>query len=492
MSNRFDENNDYEELVLLPGKYNDEHGSRHSKDSVVSFRHIIASCAAFSVSFAVTLLFFMVIIAPTQIQDLSVIPLEIDAYEGDSYVLGPPTESFRDNLRDDVKYITSWLNSGWTNDVMTLGNLIYLAMLTERVPILPRFLPTHVGGDQPYIPFSEVFDIPRLSRTLRMPILEWDQVKDLNSTTVDELGCWAVWPTIAYNDNTPPRGSRNIPALKLGRRLFDVDHSAQLTVPDISYTVAPSWVKLAPPSGAHGSLWSFARLSFPEGRAEAMGRPPIPSPQNQVSLPPDDHLLCYDYLYFASADRPFEWERDYSPAWRFVGKHMHWNGALQKLADDYVERALGVEDNGPTPPYIAVHARRGDFSVHCKDRPIDECLPTLSVIARHVAEVQEELLERKGINVTRVLMASDEQDPGWWAEVRDFGWSWVDYAAEGTVEKYGKWYPVLLDAVLLSGGAGFIGTEHSTFSFVALRRVQYWNDGAVRTMKISRPGADDH
>lgn len=30
------------------------------------------------------------------------------------FVLGPPTESFRDNLRDDVQYITSWISAGWS------------------------------------------------------------------------------------------------------------------------------------------------------------------------------------------------------------------------------------------------------------------------------------------------------------------------------------------------------------------------------------------
>ena len=29
-------------------------------------------------------------------------------------VRGPPTESFRDNLRNDTKYITSWISAGWS------------------------------------------------------------------------------------------------------------------------------------------------------------------------------------------------------------------------------------------------------------------------------------------------------------------------------------------------------------------------------------------
>ena len=30
------------------------------------------------------------------------------------YVRGPPAASFRDNLRNDTKYITSWISAGWS------------------------------------------------------------------------------------------------------------------------------------------------------------------------------------------------------------------------------------------------------------------------------------------------------------------------------------------------------------------------------------------
>jgi len=53
-------------------------------------------------------------------------------------------------------------------------------------------------------------------------------------------------------------------------------------------------------------------------------------------------------------------------------------------------------------------------------------------------------------------------------------------------------YPLLLDAIIQSRGAGFVGTEFSTMTTVAFRRVQDWNDGAVRAMHWGWPGADDH
>jgi hypothetical protein len=69
--------------------------------------------------------------------------------------------------------------------------------------------------------------------------------------------------------------------------------------------------------------------------------------------------------------------------------------------------------------------------------PVEECFAPLSVIARRVQEVKEELLERKGIVVEKVIMTSDERNETWWASVRERGWYQVDHSE--TVEKYGAW-----------------------------------------------------
>jgi len=53
-------------------------------------------------------------------------------------------------------------------------------------------------------------------------------------------------------------------------------------------------------------------------------------------------------------------------------------------------------------------------------------------------------------------------------------------------------HPVLIDAVIQSGGVGFLGTDRSTMSTLARRRVQSWHNGVVRTVKWGGKGADDH
>ncbi|KAJ7891580.1 hypothetical protein B0H13DRAFT_2529987, partial [Mycena leptocephala] len=222
---------------------------------------------------------------------------------------GSPTDAFQDNLRHDVRYITTWPGNGFTNEAMSLMNLIYLAMLTERVPILPAFNPSHFSGGSPDTEvvdttFGEVFDVPRLAKELRMPILEWWQVKDRKSTTVDSLGCWNVWQA-AMEHSSGPQYSATPGKLNI----------------DISWTIAPKWVKLKPDAAneAHAKFTGLMALAFPEQRNRNL-RTPSKSPLLGLSLPPNEQLLCFDNLYFTANVEGFEFERDYSTAWRLVGK----------------------------------------------------------------------------------------------------------------------------------------------------------------------------
>jgi len=116
------------------------------------------------------------------------------------FLMGPPTESFEDNLRPEHQYITSWPSAGWTNDVMTYANLIHLALLTQRIPILPPFAPSHLPLSGGFPPASEVFDIPPLSKTVGIFILEWKDGKREDSEEWDVVGCWSNWSTMHGSD----------------------------------------------------------------------------------------------------------------------------------------------------------------------------------------------------------------------------------------------------------------------------------------------------
>lgn len=94
-------------------------------------------------------------------------------------------------------------------------NLLYLALITERIPIIPMFTPSHIGGGVPPIDFGLVFDVPYLRQAIGKPVLEWHEVKDRNSDAVEELGCWNVWE-VSQNQEDYPRRSHVPDHLKLG------------------------------------------------------------------------------------------------------------------------------------------------------------------------------------------------------------------------------------------------------------------------------------
>jgi hypothetical protein len=96
--------------------------------------------------------------------------------------------------------------------------LIYLGLITDRIPVLPVFTPSHIGGDKPPIAFGDVFDVPRLSKLLGKPVIEWRDVKDPKSDQVDDLGCWSVWASVQGDPN--PRDSQVPIHTKLGANLL--------------------------------------------------------------------------------------------------------------------------------------------------------------------------------------------------------------------------------------------------------------------------------
>ena len=81
---------------------------------------------------------------------------------------------------------------------------------------------------------------------------------------------------------------------------------------DVSYTRAPSWVKQIPDyeHDKCSTFWSLARLAYSEDRDANLGREVRPSPLHNVTLDPDEHMLCYDYLYYACAASVSRRDRD--------------------------------------------------------------------------------------------------------------------------------------------------------------------------------------
>ncbi|KAG9016616.1 hypothetical protein FRB90_002777 [Tulasnella sp. 427] len=400
------------------------------------------------------------------------------------YVKGPPTGRFRDNLRNEFKYATVWNYAGMTNDFMAVINMIYLAYMSHRIPIVPPFLPSHshVGRGVKPMPFSDIFDLPRLREALQWPILEWSDVKkakydvnfdehhsEMEGADKEILGCWGAQQ--AFDKNNRPTHSLTSIFLNL----------------EVVYTPVPFFTKLQPkyPPDTHVSFAGLASILRPIGRAEALASPAaknhtsfVPHLKNTFEAP-DEQLACFDNMYFVAERQAFEWEQRQSPAWNLVGTEARFNPKLEDMASEHLKKVFGSEE---VPMYISVHIRRTDFKNQCKGLNPKECFAPLSAYGERIKEVQEELAERYGSNsprgnVKEVLVSSDESDPEFWAEVKAVGWKFVDYEAMGTVKEHGLWYPPLLDVVMHARGAGFVGTERSTMSLVAIRRVSDWRGG---------------
>ena len=88
-------------------------------------------------------------------------------------------------------------------------------MLTERVPIIGPFTPSHIGGDAGNILFSEVFDVEYLSKTIGIPVLEWSEVKNTSSEEIEDIGCWSVWQAVQQRESDP-RMTNALPLQNLG------------------------------------------------------------------------------------------------------------------------------------------------------------------------------------------------------------------------------------------------------------------------------------
>ncbi|KAG8938211.1 hypothetical protein FRC00_000460, partial [Tulasnella sp. 408] len=116
---------------------------------------------------------------------------------------------------------------------------------------------------------------------------------------------------------------------------------------------------------------------------------------------------------------------------------------------------------------------------------VKSCYAPISEYARHVQELTAELARNHGpdsplSHVTEVIMMSDETDQEWWDEVDAMGWRQTRPYEDQIANEYGRRWPAIVDSIIQSRGAAFVGTSQSTMSIVAARRVMDWNKGPVR------------
>lgn len=159
-----------------------------------------------------------------------------------------------------------------------------MAILTDRVPIVPLFTPSHVDHSTPPVNFGDVFDIEQLSKAIRRPVIQWHDIKVLPSENTDVVGCWSVWDAVQRGYGGPRRSQMYTVA--------DVD---------VSYTRAPGYVKRTDDwdNDPSSSYWSVATLAFPTFHNSGLrDHQPAPSPRLNETKEPSEQIFCYDFGYY--------------------------------------------------------------------------------------------------------------------------------------------------------------------------------------------------
>jgi hypothetical protein len=123
-------------------------------------------------------------------------------------------------------------------------------------------------------------------------------------------------------------------------------------LPDISYTPIPKSFKQNPWEGDfHVSSLKLSTLPFPSARRAALAEnSPLKSPLYELVMKPDEHMVCFDFLYWTAVIKEWEWEEDYNPVWRLIGRYAHWTDELSELANGYLRRIMGLHEDEDIPP----------------------------------------------------------------------------------------------------------------------------------------------
>ncbi|KAM0753610.1 hypothetical protein T439DRAFT_322506 [Meredithblackwellia eburnea MCA 4105] len=379
-----------------------------------------------------------------------------------------PLQSFRANLKDGHGYVTTFPYGGYTNQLVELFKLVHLGQRLDRTAILPELKAVHSeGGD---VPLSTFFDVKAFAYYANVTLVEWKNVKipDVPGVQKEQLSCWG-WrderPLARYSVHTdfwPPPGQLTVPS----------SIETSMTFPAIEVLVSQP---------QDGWLVDTAKRYF--GSVE--NAPPFP----------DKQLLCFDNLFYVPSTHFVEGtvDRTYSieefapddPVWLKVGQHLHFSQHINDIADELLYALTGSSSR----QFIGIHIRQGDFvtlgrtSAGVIDSYVEgEQLMQLRLAERRKARRPSILNNLRGDVMKRklpVVFATDSDDPLFIKKLKERGWIYIDHKAFATQTRFGGWYPGVLDSLILSRGIGFVGTKMSTFSYIAARRVEFWNGGVT-------------
>ncbi|GAA5943703.1 hypothetical protein JCM3775_001341 [Rhodotorula graminis] len=417
-----------------------------------------------------------------------------------------PQDTFMSQLKPGVRYITTMSYGGHANQFMAIENLLYLSKLLSRVAIVPTLSPLHFN-ETPR-DFSTFYDLDRFYRETEIPAVEMSAFKPWNFTrpaVKEQISCWSVLEQTAGNRNVNDGSLAAhqiavkywaLPPMERGSEGFNIWFESLHSF-DFGRLKRDKWIErvkkeLIPQQ--YPQVHPSADPSHERAETLKPGFDPLGSP------PPDENLFCLDTTFFLGSrilppayplpDKRYEAPRLYEGhGWLQAGQFLRFSTHLEELATIYLQDLFGTVT---IPPFIAVHLRRGDFQSA-------RGLTSLEAFTDAVQRVRDRLdwrmdhpdgwvgaghAQQKYFSGVRarhyaVVATTDEAPSSDFVRQlkEDLGWKVVDHEHMHTEEELGAWYPTMIDAAVLARGRGFVGTEWSTFSYLAGLRVKYWNGG---------------
>jgi len=188
----------------------------------------------------------------------------------------------------------------------------------------------------------------------------------------------------------------------------------------------------------------------------------------------EDPYLCLSNTYKIAIKDKTEWDR--------FGQYLYFTSELEQFVQQFLvtNNLVTPATSGSIQPYLAIHARRGDFAKYCEGnfpgRKMIHCLPSTSQFQDRIDIIQSDLEQAMTTSdPLPVFVATNERDPDELAQFAHLGWHVLDHAAMNTVESLGVFGPMMVDQVFMANAQVLVGIQMSTFSRVGALRQKSWH-----------------
>ncbi|BGP16396.1 hypothetical protein JCM10213_004047 [Rhodosporidiobolus nylandii] len=386
-----------------------------------------------------------------------------------------PHDSFRDELSSDSQYLISPIHGDFAEQVMNLYHLSHLSTVVQRIPIAHPFsVPSASGG---FIPVSSLFDMQRFSSLTHTAVLDWHDLRPHEAEEqgkTEPLGCWIgnVKEEEKKERTEKMRESGLAPSFVPVRVALN---KAEYGMGDELKAVHDFIARFDKDESAKSGLIDQARHDYSI------------SSSTRRHTNPEKHVFCVDHSLYRP-EHPTTLHstthldpRDHTAFFKH-GKHLHFAPDVAETANEVVAHFLGSRQ-----PFIAVHISSKARLSECRLlRNPDKCGVDLSDYTAAVDRVRHLVAgqvhrksreQRHSARTLNVVVSTDVKDLGFLGELSNLGWTLLDYDELEATERFGQWPPEVMDQVIESKAAGFVGTRGSPQSTLSALRVRTWRNG---------------